>query len=76
MLEWIYVRWDALGVDNFLKHMDHVVELSVYVTDDDNRLLNSNHVRFVTCKRRRKQIKGLDKLIRLWNESGTYGRRL
>ena len=40
----IHLRWYAFGVDHFLKHVDHVVELSVDVTDDDHGLLHSQHV--------------------------------
>ena len=40
----VHLRRDALGIDNFLKHVDHVVELSVNVTNDDDWLLDSDHV--------------------------------
>lgn len=33
-------------VNNFFEHVDHVVELAVNVTNNDNRLLNFEHVRF------------------------------
>ncbi len=41
-----YLRRDSLGVDNFLEHVDHVKELTMDITDDDDRLLDSQHVRF------------------------------
>mgnify|MGYP007086555183 CR=1 FL=1 len=44
-----YLRWDALGVDNFLEHVDHIVELPVDVADDDNGLLHAQHIRLVFC---------------------------
>ena len=40
----LYLRWYALGIYNFLKHVDHVVELSMDVTNDDDWLLDSDHV--------------------------------
>ena len=46
---------DALGVDDLLKHVDHVVELSMNVTNDDHGLLYADHVWLVTypyCKTR------------------------
>lgn len=48
--KWRNIRWDALGVDDLLEHVDHVVELSVDVADDNYRLLDSNHIRLVSCK--------------------------
>ena len=45
-----HLRWDAFRVDNFLKHVDHVIELSVDVTNDNDRLLDSNHVGLVAWK--------------------------
>ena len=36
----MHLRRYAFGVDHFLKHVDHVVELSVDVTDDDHGLLH------------------------------------
>ena len=45
-----HLRWDAFRVDNFLKHVDHVIELSVDVSDDNHRLLDSNHVGLVAWK--------------------------
>ena len=40
----MHLRWYAFGVDYFLEHVDHVVELSVDVTNDDHGLLDSDHV--------------------------------
>ena len=37
----MHLRWYAFGVDHFLKHVDHVVELSVDIADDDHGLLHS-----------------------------------
>ena len=45
-----HLRWDAFRVDNFLKHVDHVIELSVDVSNDNDRLLDSNHVGLVAWK--------------------------
>ena len=42
------LRWDALRIDHLLEHMDHIVELAMNVTDDDDGLLHSQHVRLVT----------------------------
>ena len=47
--------WNALWVDDLLEHVDQVVELSVDVTDDDDRLLHLQQVGFllyasITCK--------------------------
>lgn len=43
-----HLRWDSLGIDHFLKHMDHVEELTVDVTNDDDGLLNAEHVRLIS----------------------------
>ena len=46
---------DALRVDDLLKHVDHVVELSMNVANDDHGLLYADHVWLVTypyCKTR------------------------
>ena len=43
-----HLRWDSLGIDHFLKHMDHVKELTVDVTNDDDGLLNAEHVRLIS----------------------------
>lgn len=40
-------RWDTLRVNDLLEHMDHIIELSVDVTDDNDRLLDAKHVGFV-----------------------------
>ena len=39
-----HLRRDSLGVHNFLEHVDHVKELTVNVTDDDDWFLDSQHV--------------------------------
>ena len=41
LLHEMHLRRYAFGVDHFLKHVDHVVELSVDVTYDDHRLLHA-----------------------------------
>jgi hypothetical protein len=46
-VQYLYLRWYALGIYNFLKHVDHVVELSMDVTDDNDWLLDSYHVGLV-----------------------------
>ena len=43
-----YLRWDAFRVDNFLKHVDHIVKLSMDVSDDNHGLLNTNHIWLVS----------------------------
>ena len=43
-----HLRWDSLGVDHFLKHMDHIEELTVDVANDDDRLLDADHVRLIS----------------------------
>lgn len=37
---------NALWVDDFLEHMDHVIELPMDVTDDDDWLLNLEEIGF------------------------------
>ena len=46
-----HLRWNSLGVDHFLKHMDHIEELTVNVANDDDGLLDAEHVRLIiyTC---------------------------
>ena len=39
-----HLRWDSLGIDNFLKHMDHIEELTVDVANDNYGLLDADHV--------------------------------
>ena len=39
-----HLRWDSLGVDYFLKHMDHIEELTVDVANDDDGLLDAEHL--------------------------------
>lgn len=46
-LQLINLRWDPLGVDHLLEHMDHVVELSVDISDNNDRLLDAQHVWFI-----------------------------
>ena len=43
----VHLRRDAFGIHYFLKHVDHVVELTMNVTDNDDRLLDSKHVSFI-----------------------------
>ena len=40
----LYLLIHSFGIDHFLKHVDHIVELSVDVADDDDWLLHSQHV--------------------------------
>ena len=39
-----HLRWDSLGVDYFLKHMDHIEELTMDVANDNDGLLDAEHV--------------------------------
>ena len=41
LLHEMHLRRYAFGVNHFLKHVDHVVELSVDVTYDDHWLLHA-----------------------------------
>ena len=43
-----HLRWNSLGVDHLLKHVDHVEELTVDVANDDDRLLDAEHIRLVS----------------------------
>ena len=47
MLVLRYLLRDALGVDDLLKHVDHVIELAVDIADDDDWLLHAEHVGFI-----------------------------
>ena len=38
---------DSLGIDNLLKHVNHVVVLAMDVANDDDWLLDSQQVRLV-----------------------------
>ena len=38
--------WNALWIDDFLEHVDHVIELTMNVTNDDDWLLNLEEIRF------------------------------
>ena len=54
----VHLRWDSLLVNDFLEHMDHVVELSVDITNDDDRLLDTQHIRLVACTKAKKMWSG------------------
>ena len=41
LLHEMHLRWYAFGVDHFLKHVDHVVELSMDITNDDHWFLHA-----------------------------------
>ena len=41
-----HLRWDSLGIDHFLKHMDHVEELTVDIANHDNFSFDSHQVWF------------------------------
>ena len=45
----LYLPWDAFRVDHFFKHVDHVIELPVDVSNDYDRLLDPDHIRLVAC---------------------------
>lgn len=38
------LRWDSFRVDYLLEHVDHVVELAVDIANDDDGLLDAEHV--------------------------------
>lgn len=40
----LHLLWNALRVDDLLKHVDHIVELTMDITDDDHWLLDAKHV--------------------------------
>ena len=42
---------DSLGIDNLLKHVNHVVVLAMDVANDDDWLLDSQQVRLVLYRR-------------------------
>ena len=42
--------WQISAVNYFLKHMYHIIKLTVYISYDDHWLFYSNHVGFVLCK--------------------------
>ena len=44
----VHLRRDAFGIHHFLEHVDHVVELTMDVTDDDDGLLDSEHISFIS----------------------------
>ena len=46
---------DTLRVDNFLEHVNHIKELAVDVADDDDWLLDAQHVWFRSCKAQQSQ---------------------
>ena len=50
-LDMVHLRRDAFGIHHFLEHMDHVVELTMDVADDNDGLLDSEHVSFIAYNR-------------------------
>ena len=44
-----YLRRDALRVDDFLKHMDHVEELAMNIANNDDWFIHAQHVLLLFC---------------------------